>query len=91
METKGKSPEQDAGEAQKAGKPTQTDGEDAMDQLLKKAQSFCMGAPLVPAKQEAVGENAKCKGAFAVAAAQDNWELLELKRIVAEAKRDFYG
>ncbi|KAK2041773.1 hypothetical protein LZ31DRAFT_596920 [Colletotrichum somersetense] len=91
METKGKNPKQDAGKAQKAGKSFPTDSEDAMDQLLKKTQSFCMGAPLVPAKKEAVNENAKCKGAFAVAAAQDNWELLELKRIVAEAKRDFYG
>ncbi|EFQ25188.1 hypothetical protein CGRA01v4_06473 [Colletotrichum graminicola] len=91
MGTKGKNPEKETGNTPKTGRPTQTDGNDAMEQLLEKTQSFHMGAALVPAEEKAVNVNAKCKGAFAVAAAQDNWDLLEVKRIVAEAKRDFYG
>ncbi|KAK1598839.1 uncharacterized protein LY79DRAFT_665430 [Colletotrichum navitas] len=90
MKTKGTNPEQETGSNPKADRSAQINGKDAMEQLLEKIQSFHMGAALVPAEKEAVNVNAKCKGAFAVAAAQDNWDLLEVKRIVAEAKRDFY-
>ncbi|KAK1962839.1 hypothetical protein LY78DRAFT_585911 [Colletotrichum sublineola] len=92
METKGKNPkQQEVDNVPKTGNSTQTDSKDDMEQLLEKTQSFGVDTPLMAAENKSTNGNAKCKGAFAIAAAQDNWELLEIKRIVAEAQRDFYS
>ncbi|KAK1982779.1 hypothetical protein LZ30DRAFT_822174 [Colletotrichum cereale] len=93
MDTKGKNPEQGngTGTVSKVGNSTQTDSKDAMEQLLEKTQSFGVSTPHEQLGQELINRNAKCKGTFAVAAAQDNWELLAVKRVIEEAKRDWPG
>ncbi|KAK1989672.1 hypothetical protein LX36DRAFT_621846 [Colletotrichum falcatum] len=92
METKGKSPEQNARNASKSeGNRAQTDGKDDMEQLVKKTQSLGISAPPPQAKKEWVAETATWDDVYVGLPDGFHWELVALKRVVELSNMELYG